>query len=189
MVCTLSIYRSLSFFLKSVSVSLGVSVDSSVLAVPERRRQVLAALVLPPHLPIRQWWGGIAGSACQGYVEKTGPRLQEARRPSSLTTRLVEEQVRNIFNLKQKRRNPITRPNKYLSKMVQQAGGRADVGPAAVFPARVQPLVVVGLPRLTRDQHHIEVFLGSSQPLGQNAAVALIHKQQDTSGLAASQVG
>lgn len=49
--------------------------------------------------------------------------------------------------------------------------------------------MVVGLPRLTRDQHHIEVFLGSSQPLGQNAAVALIHKQQDTSGLAASQVG
>lgn len=139
MVLTLSIYRSLFFFLKSVSVSLALSVDSSVLAVPECRRQVLAALVLPSHLAIRQWRGGIAGSACQGYVQKTGPRLQEARHPSSLTTRLVEEQVRNLFfkSKIKKRRNPITRPNKYLSKMVQQAGGRADVGPAAVLPARV----------------------------------------------------
>lgn len=78
---------------------------------------------------------------------------------------------------------------KYLSKVVQQAGRRADVGPAAVFPARVQPLVIVGLPCLILDQNHIEMFLGPSQPLGQNTTVTLIHKQQNTSCPAAGQVG
>lgn len=78
---------------------------------------------------------------------------------------------------------------KYLSEVVQQAGRGADVGPAAVLPAWVQPLLVVGLPCLALDQNHVEVFLGPSQPLGQNATVALIHKQQNTSRLAAGQVG
>ena len=77
----------------------------------------------------------------------------------------------------------------YLSQVVQQAGRRADVGPAAVLPAWAQSLVVVGLPCLALDQNHIQVFLWPSQPLRQNAAVALIHKQQNTSCLAASQVG
>lgn len=75
--------------------------------------------------------------------------------------------------------------------MVEQADRRADEGPAVVLRAWVQPLVLVvmGLPWLALDQDHVEVFLGPSQPLGQNAAVALIHKQQNTSGLAACQVG
>lgn len=77
---------------------------------------------------------------------------------------------------------------KYLSKVVQQAGRRADVGPAAVLPARVQPLVIVDLPRLILDQNHIEMFLGPSQPLGQNTAVTLVHKQQNASRPAAGQV-
>lgn len=75
--------------------------------------------------------------------------------------------------------------------MVQQAGCRADVWPVVVFPPWVQPLVlvVVCLPCLALDQNHIEVFLGPSQPFGQNTAIALIHKQQNASGLAACQVG
>lgn len=77
----------------------------------------------------------------------------------------------------------------YLSQVVQQAGRRADVGPAAVLPDRVQPLVVVGLPCLALDQNHVEVFLGPPQPLGQNSTVALIHKQQNTSRPAAGQIG
>lgn len=61
--------------------------------------------------------------------------------------------------------------------MVQQAGGRAE-RPAATLP-----------PCLALDQNHVEVFLGATQPLGQNAAVALVHKQQNPSGPAAGEVG
>lgn len=61
--------------------------------------------------------------------------------------------------------------------------------PAAILPAGACPRLVEGWPRLTWDQHHVEVLLGSSQPLGQDAAVALVYKQQDASGPAAGQVG
>lgn len=87
--------------------------------------------------------------------------------------------------------NPTTlrkEENTNLSQVVQQAGGGADVPPAAVLPAGVRPRLVEGRPRLTGDQHHVEVLLGSSQPLGQDAAVALVHKQQHAGGPAAGQV-
>lgn len=72
--------------------------------------------------------------------------------------------------------------------MVQQAGGRFDVGPVALLPDRVRSLVAVALPRLSLDQNDVQVFLGPSQPLGQNAGVALVHEQQNTGGFAAGQV-
>lgn len=72
--------------------------------------------------------------------------------------------------------------------MVQQAGSRCDVGPVALLPERVGSLVAVALPRLALYEHHVQVFLGPSQPLGQNAAVALVHKQQNSGGFAAGQV-
>ena len=74
--------------------------------------------------------------------------------------------------------------------MVQQADGWADEGPAAVIPAGAYPLVLVGvaLSGLTLDQNHVEVFLGTSESLGQNAAVALVHKKQDSSRPTAGQV-
>lgn len=84
-----------------------------------------------------------------------------------------------LAELKNKSSNGIN----YLPQVVQQARSRADEGPAAVLPARVHPLVlvVVGLSCLALDQNHVEVFLGASQPLGQNPTVALIYKQQNTS--------
>lgn len=58
---------------------------------------------------------------------------------------------------------------KYLSQVVKQAGARADVGPAAVFPAKVgvwvgvgiraHPLLVEAGPCLALDQDHVEVLL------------------------------
>lgn len=77
------------FFLSLSAVSLSVSrasqlVDPPVLAVPQGRGQVLAALVLSPHLAVCQRRGDVAGSAGQGHVEEAGPGLQEARCPGSL---------------------------------------------------------------------------------------------------------
>lgn len=59
----------------------------------------------------------------------------------------MEEEIRLFRRVKRKALNVIN----YLSQVVQQAGRRADVGPAAVLPDRVQPLVVVGLPCLALD--------------------------------------
>lgn len=75
--------------------------------------------------------------------------------------------------------------------MVQEAGGRADKRPVVVIPAWVYLLIllVVGLSGRALNQNHIQVFLGSSQPFGQNSTVALIHKEQNPSRSAASQVG
>lgn len=80
---------------------------------------------------------------------------------------------------------------RYLPQVVQEAGGRPDDRPASLLPAGAQPLGLVGvaLPGRALDQNHVEVFLGPSQPLGQDAAVALVHEQQDTSRPAAGQVG
>lgn len=75
----------------------------------------------------------------------------------------------------------------HLPQVAQQAAGGADVGPAALVPAGARPLAAV--PALALDQNHVAVFLGPPQPLGQNAAVALIHKQQHARGPAAGQVG
>lgn len=44
------------------------SVGPPVFLVPQRGRQVLAALVLSPHLAISQRGGGVAGGARQGHV-------------------------------------------------------------------------------------------------------------------------
>lgn len=112
------------------------------------------------------------------------PGGETSRHPNDIIGRSLLDWL-----IKQKQKAEKKNVIEYLSKVVQQAGGRPDVGPAAVLPARVQPLVVVGLPRLALDKNHVGVLLGPSQPLGQNAAVALIHKQQNTCGLAAGQVG
>lgn len=42
--------------------------------VPQGGRQVLAALVLPPHLAVGQRGRGVAGGAGQRDVEQAGPR-------------------------------------------------------------------------------------------------------------------
>lgn len=75
-----------------------------------------------------------------------------------------------------------------LCKVVQKAGGRFDGGPVALLPDWVQSLVTVALPGLALDQNYIQVLLGPSQPLGENTAVALIHKQQNAGRFAAGQV-
>lgn len=48
--------------------------------------------------------------------------------------------------------------------------------------------MTVALPCLALYQDDIQVFLGPSQPLGQNTAVALVHKQQNTGRFAAGQI-
>lgn len=78
--------------------------------------------------------------------------------------------------------------SKDLSKVVQEAGSRFNVGPVTLLPDWVYPLVTVALPCLALYQNYIRVFLGPSEPLGQNTAVALIHKQQNTGRFATSQI-
>lgn len=64
---TQSFTRSLSLS-QSASVSLALSVGPPVFLVPQRGRQILAALVLSPHLAISQRWRGIARGARQRHV-------------------------------------------------------------------------------------------------------------------------
>lgn len=74
--------------------------------------------------------------------------------------------------------------------MIQKAGGWTYEGPVVFIPGLFHPLSLEGvrLPDWTLDENHIEVFLGASESLGQDAAVALIHEKKNSSGLAASQV-
>jgi len=82
-----SVSVSLSLSLsQSVSVSLSLSVGPPVPPVPQRGGQVLAALVLPPQLAVRQRRRDVAGGAGQRHVQEAGPRLQEAGHPGALMT-------------------------------------------------------------------------------------------------------
>lgn len=76
----------------------------------------------------------------------------------------------------------------HLPQVIQQTGCRVDYIPAAVLPASVRPPVLVIVTGLALDQNHVEVLLRSHQPLGQNTTVTLIHKQQNPSCPAASEV-
>ena len=73
-------------------MSLCSLVGPPVFLVPEGGRQVLAALVLSPHLAVGQRWRGVAGGACQRHVQEAGPRLKEVRYPRTLTTSSVEKE-------------------------------------------------------------------------------------------------
>lgn len=75
-----------------------LSVDPPVFAVPQCSRQVLAALVLPTHLTIRQGWSSIAGGTSQSNIQKTGPWLQEMEHPWALIASLAEDEVSSLFS-------------------------------------------------------------------------------------------
>lgn len=72
------------------------SVDPPVFAVPECSREVLAALVLSPHLPIRQRRSDVAGGAGQSHIQEAGPGFQEARRGRALMASALENSISNM---------------------------------------------------------------------------------------------